>query len=68
LVIDCSVLVKWELAGEEHTAAAMALFHEWQAGRVALHAPDLLPSEIGSAFLRTQYPFVRFIADYVPRP
>lgn len=52
LVVDCSVLVKWELAGEAHTTAAMALFHDWQAGRTVLYAPDLLPSEIGSAFLR----------------
>jgi predicted nucleic acid-binding protein len=52
LVVDCSVLVKWELTSEDHSGKAMALFQDWQAGRVALHAPDLLPSEIGSAFLR----------------
>jgi predicted nucleic acid-binding protein len=52
LVVDCSVLVKWELPDEEHRPAAMELFRDWQAGVVSLHAPDLLPSEIGSVFLR----------------
>jgi predicted nucleic acid-binding protein len=52
LVIDCSVLVKWELPSESHAAKAMMLFDDWQAGAVRVNAPDLLPSEIGSAFLR----------------
>jgi predicted nucleic acid-binding protein len=52
LIVDCSVLVKWELPGEVYATEAMALFSDWQAGAVSVHAPDLLPSEIGGAFLR----------------
>lgn len=52
LAIDCSVLVKWELPREDYTNEAMELFYDWQAGAVALHSADLLPSEIGSVFLR----------------
>jgi hypothetical protein len=50
VVIDCSVLIKWELHDEEHTDQALELLHDWLSGAVQLHAPDLLPSEIGSAF------------------
>jgi predicted nucleic acid-binding protein len=46
------VLVKWELSTEEYTSKAMELFRDWQAGAMAMHAPDLLLSEIGSTFLR----------------
>jgi predicted nucleic acid-binding protein len=52
LVVDCSVVVKWELPAEEYTSEAMELFQDWQAGAVVVHSPDLLPSEIGSVFLR----------------
>jgi predicted nucleic acid-binding protein len=52
LVIDCSVLAKWELADEDHRAEAMEMFRDWQAGAISLHAPDLLPSEVGSVLLR----------------
>src|SRR5687767_1273778 len=51
LVIDCSVLAKWELADEDYRPEALELFRDWQASAVLLHAPDLLPSEIGSTFL-----------------
>lgn len=52
IVIDCSVLVKWELSTEQYTSEAMELFRDWQGGAVVMHAPDLLLSEIGSTFLR----------------
>jgi predicted nucleic acid-binding protein len=52
LVVDCSVIVKWELPEEDHQSEAIDLFRDWHAGAVTLHAPDLLLSEIGSVFLR----------------
>jgi predicted nucleic acid-binding protein len=52
LVVDCNVVAKWELPAEDYTAEAMELFQDWQANAVSLYAPDLLPSEIGSVFLR----------------
>ena len=52
LVVDCSVLSKWELPEEEHVAQAMELMGDWLADAVAFRCPDLLPSEIGSPFLR----------------
>lgn len=53
LVVDCSVVAKWELPAEDYTPQAMELFRDWQAGAVAVLSPDLLPSEIGSTFLRS---------------
>jgi predicted nucleic acid-binding protein len=44
--------VKWELSDEDYATEALEMFRDWQAGAVVLHSPDLLPSEIGSAFLR----------------
>jgi predicted nucleic acid-binding protein len=44
--------MKWELPGEDYATEALEVFHDWQAGVVLLHSPDLLTSEIGSAFLR----------------
>ena len=52
LVIDCSGVVKWELPGEDYANEALELFDDWKAGAVAVHSPDLLPSEIGSVLLR----------------
>jgi predicted nucleic acid-binding protein len=52
LVVDCSVIVKWELPDEAHVAEALELLYDWQAGAVLIHATDQLPSEIGSTFLR----------------
>lgn len=51
IVIDCSILIKWELQDEDDTEAALELLQDWRAGVIEFHAPDLLPSEIGSAFL-----------------
>jgi predicted nucleic acid-binding protein len=53
VVVDCSVIAKWELPSEEYTPEAMELFRDWGAGTVAVHSPDLLLSEIGSVFLRS---------------
>jgi len=44
--------VKWVLADEEYCAQAWEMALDWAAGAVQLAAPDLLPSELGSAFLR----------------
>ena len=52
-VVDCSVIIKWKFAGEEHYSMAEELLLDWQTGATEVHAPDLLPSEIGSAFLRS---------------
>ncbi len=52
MVIDCSVIAKWELPAEDYTPQAMELLQDWEAGAVTLRCPDLLPSEIGSTFLR----------------
>jgi predicted nucleic acid-binding protein len=52
LVVDCSVIVKWELPDEDHVAEAMELLYDWQAAAVLVHSTDQLPSEIGSTFLR----------------
>jgi predicted nucleic acid-binding protein len=52
VVVDCSVIAKWELPAEDHTPEAMELLQDWEASAVSLRCPDLLPSEIGSTFLR----------------
>jgi len=52
VVTDCSVLIKWEMSDEEHTDAALEMLQDWQSGSLIVQAPDLLHSEIGSAFLR----------------
>jgi predicted nucleic acid-binding protein len=52
LVLDCSLVVKWQLREEEYANEAIELFHDWQSGAVDVHSIDLLPSEIGSVFLR----------------
>ncbi len=49
---DCSVVVKWSLAGEPHADRAGEMFLDWQAGAVEVCAPDLLGPEVMSAFLR----------------
>jgi predicted nucleic acid-binding protein len=51
-VVDSSVLVKSELTTEIYANEAHELFHDWNAGVLDVHATDLLPSEIGSVFLR----------------
>ena len=52
VVIDCSILIKWELLDEDYTDEALEMLRDWLGGVLEFHAPDLLPSEIGSAFLR----------------
>jgi predicted nucleic acid-binding protein len=51
-VADCNVIAKWELPAEEGTPQALELPEDWEAGAITLRCPDLLPSEIGSTFLR----------------
>lgn len=46
------VMARWVLPGEEHSDHALAVMRDRQAGAIELVAPDLLPSEIGSAMLR----------------
>lgn len=52
LIVDCSTVVKWVLADEDDCAQAWEMALDWASGAVQLAAPDLLPSELGSAFLR----------------
>ena len=48
MVLDASVAVKW-LLPEVGSEKARSVFSEWNAGRVELVAPNLLPAEIASA-------------------
>jgi predicted nucleic acid-binding protein len=52
LITDCSVVAKWQLTAEPCAVQAAELLLDWQAGVVEVIAPDLLSSEIMSAFLR----------------
>jgi predicted nucleic acid-binding protein len=52
LVADCSVVVKWRFTDEPFCAEANDLLLDWQAGAIEIVAPDLLPAEVMSAFLR----------------
>ena len=52
MVVDCSVLAKWELPGEDYTQEALEVYRDWEAEAITILSPDLLPSEIGSVFLR----------------
>ena len=52
LVVDCSVVVKWQIPTEDHAAAAAALFGDWEHQVVDVLVPNHFPSEVISAFLR----------------
>ena len=52
LVVDCSVVVKWKLTAEDYATEAEELLLDWQDQAVEACAPNLLPSEVMSAFLR----------------
>ena len=52
LTVDCSVVVKWKITAEDDAAKADALLLDWQQQAVELCAPNLLQSEVMSAFLR----------------
>ena len=52
LTVDCSVVVKWKITTEDGAAEADALLLDWQQQAVELYAPNLLQSEVMSAFLR----------------
>jgi predicted nucleic acid-binding protein len=52
LVVDANVPVKSELPGEAYTDQALELIEDWRTGASVVHAPDLLPSELGSVLLR----------------
>lgn len=47
LVLDASVAAKWLLA-EVDSDKAQALFRAWEAKRIELLAPEILPVEVGS--------------------
>ncbi|MGH7965762.1 MAG: type II toxin-antitoxin system VapC family toxin [Candidatus Binatia bacterium] len=51
LVVDCSVVVKWKIPAEDYAAEAEGLLLDWQQQAVDLCAPNLLQSEVISAFL-----------------
>jgi predicted nucleic acid-binding protein len=46
------VVVKWKLPLEEHAAAAEAMLLAWEQQMLAVCAPQHLPAEVMSAFLR----------------
>src|SRR5499427_4224754 len=52
VVVDCSVVVKWKILTEDHTAAAEALLGDWEQQVVDVWVPNHFPSEVISAFLR----------------
>lgn len=52
LVVDCSVVVKWKITAEDYADKAEELFLDWRKQAVELCAPNLLQSEVMSAFLR----------------
>ena len=52
LVVDCSVVVKWKITAEDNADEAEELFLDWQKPAVEVCAPNLLQSEVMSAFLR----------------
>ena len=52
LVVDCSVIVKWQIPTEDHAAAAIELFLDWEHQAVDVYAPNHLQSEVTSAFVR----------------
>src|SRR5712691_9565711 len=52
LVVDCSVVVTWEIPTEDHAAAAEALFVDWEHHIVDVLVPHHVPSEVIRAFLR----------------
>jgi predicted nucleic acid-binding protein len=52
LVVDCSVTFKWKVASEEFSDEARELLKDMDAKAVDCIAPDILPAEIASAFLR----------------
>src|SRR2546429_8675267 len=54
IVLDCSVVVKWELTAEPQAGEAMELFLDWQHKAVVVHAPEFLFLETSSALLRAR--------------
>ena len=52
LVVDCSVVVKWQIPTEDHSVAAAALFGDWEHQVIDVMVPNHFPSEVISAFLR----------------
>ncbi len=50
LMVDCSVVVKWKLVAEDYAGEAEELLSDWQNQIVDLCAPNLLQSEVMSAF------------------
>ena len=62
LVVDCSVVVKWRIPTEDHTAAAEELLLDWEHQAVEVSVPNHFQSEVISAFLRA-YRRDRITAD-----
>ena len=52
LAVDCSVVVKWKLIAEDYAGEAEELLLDWQNQVMKLCVPNLLQSEVMSAFLR----------------
>src|SRR5262245_43712797 len=54
IIIDCSVVVKWELTAEPQSAEAKEILLDWQHKAIAVHVPHLSLLETASALLRAQ--------------
>jgi predicted nucleic acid-binding protein len=52
LAVDCSIVVKWKLIAEDYASEAEELLLDWQNQVINLCVPNLLQSEVMSAFLR----------------
>src|SRR5262245_6802492 len=51
LLVDCSVVVKWELSSEPHASEARDLLADWEHGAIEVCVPDQLLTEIANALL-----------------
>ena len=51
VLVDSSVVLKWELAGEAHAAEADELLEDWRHGVIRVSTSDQLPVELASALL-----------------
>ncbi|MGH2459813.1 MAG: type II toxin-antitoxin system VapC family toxin [Chloroflexota bacterium] len=49
-VVDASVVARWHLSSEPHTAFALAVRRDYEGGRIGLVAPDHFRYEVVSAF------------------
>src|SRR5437762_2313183 len=54
VIVDCSVVVKWELTAEPQAGEAKELLLDWQHKAIDVQVPHFLLLEVASALLRAQ--------------